>query len=446
MANQEKNPFLKLKEGISKERKFIEEFSKIRENMKSIKNPDEKKMIASHISVMKDYFQKVDSYIKKNLEEIKMRTPLPKTKEVKKEKVSKPKSVVTSPAKKIRHATPKRISGIRYKRDDEVDNLRRITLKRLKKRKVVDEGIKEEKPSKYIHLSNRFFSDFSVRMLEKGNFKKIRKDLMKTNIRMLPKSYISVMLFTTLLSFFVGIFFFTFFLFFNLSPILPIITPMQTELSRRFLQVFWIIPAVPILTFISMYLYPGMEKQSLAGKIDREIPFAAIHMSSISGSMINPSKIFSVIVSTHEYPNIEKEFIKVLNEVNILGYDLVTALRNVAFNSPSKKLSELLNGLAITTTSGGNLPEFFEKRSQSLLFEYRLEREKESKAAETFMDIYISTVIAAPMILMLLLIIMKISGLGIDLSAGMISLIMVLGVSFANFFFLIFLQLKNQAT
>ena len=38
---------------------------------------------------------------------------------------------------------------------------------------------------------------------------------------------------------------------------------------------------------------------------------------------------------------------------------------------------------------------------------------------------------------------MKISGLGVDLSTGMISLIMVLGVSAVNIAFLTFLQLKQ---
>ena len=68
----------------------------------------------------------------------------------------------------------------------------------------------------------------------------------------------------------------------------------------------------------------------------------------------------------------EKELIKLMNEINIFGYDLVTALRNIAFNSPSNRLTELFNGLATTITSGGNLPEFFDMRSRSLLFEYRL--------------------------------------------------------------------------
>jgi len=200
---------------------------------------------------------------------------------------------------------------------------------------------------------------------------------------------------------------------------------------------------LPAVTFLFTHFYPSMERKSLGNRIDQELPFATIHMSSISSSMIEPSKIFNIITSTKEYPALEKEFIKIQNEINVYGYDLVTALRNRAFNSPSRKLTDLFNGLATTITSGGNLPEFFEKRSQSLLFEYRLEMEKQSKTSETFMDMYISIVIAAPMVLMLLLMMMRISGLGISLSPFMISLIMILSVAIINIIFLAFLHIKQ---
>ena len=166
-------------------------------------------------------------------------------------------------------------------------------------------------------------------------------------------------------------------------------------------------------------------------------------MAAVSGSMIDPTKIFSIIISTKEYPALEKEFVKIINGINVLGYNLVTVLRLGASKSPSKKLSELLNGLATTISSGGELPKFFNERAKTLLFEYKLEREKSIKADETFMDIYISVVIAAPMILMLLLIIIQISGIGISISISSITILMVLAVTTINILFLTFLHLRQ---
>jgi len=256
-------------------------------------------------------------------------------------------------------------------------------------------------------------------------------------------TYVPVIFFSTLVSVIVAILVMVFLLFFNVSSAPPFITSIEESLGIRFLKVFWILFAVPVATYAFAYFYPELEKKSLESKINQELPFATIHMSSITSSMIEPSKIFSILISTGGYPHLEKEFIKLQNEINIYGYDLITALRNRSANSPSRKLADLYNGLVTTITSGGDLPQFFEKRSQTLLFEHRLEVEKSAKTAETFMDIYISAVIAAPMILMLLLMMMSISGFGISLSPFMISLIMILSVSIINIVFLTFLHLKQ---
>jgi len=170
-------------------------------------------------------------------------------------------------------------------------------------------------------------------------------------------------------------------------------------------------------------------------------------MSAISGSGIEPSQIFKIIGLSKDYPNLRREIRKVLNQINIYGYDLVTALNNVSKTTPSSKLSEVFSGLGTTINSGGNLSEFFEKRAETLLVSYRLEREKFTHIAEMFMDIYISVVIAAPMILMLLLVMIGVampnatSGFSIE----MITFLIVFVIALINSVFLIFLQIKQPA-
>ncbi len=322
--------------------------------------------------------------------------------------------------------------------------LENLTISRLKKREKKKRQKKEKAPSSYIKFASKFFYNHAIDLIDKGKFKNLEKDLVRANMELVPAAYVSVIFFTTLISIGVGFLVMLFFLFFNLGSLPPFITTVQSaDLLSRFLIVVWILILFPIMTFFFIYFYPSLEKKAVAGKINQELPFAVIHMSAISGSMIEPSKIFTIISSTKEYPFLEKEFTKLQNEINIYGYDLVTALRSQAADSPSQKLSELFNGLSTTITSGGDLPEFFNKRAETLLFEHKLEIEKESKADETFMDIYISVVVAAPMILMLLLMMMRISGIGISLSTGTITLIMVVGVIAVNIFFLTFLHMKR---
>lgn len=462
--DKKKRYFEKLRKIILRERKTINEINSLSTYSKNSDNPEEKAMVYSQIKDLKKSFKKTNKHLLKRLEKISLAKPLNifrKEKEPEEEIIEeapekKHEKKETHKERKIHEKVKKEKHKIKPKKQKkkfkfklfgkskkEITELDKETLKRLKKKeeKITEE--KTKKPSLYIKTANRFFSDLSRSIFRKKVFNTLEKDLTKTNLQATPITYISIILFTTMISVIVGIVLFFFFLFFNLGPELPIITLAQESLAQRFLKVFWLLIAVPLATFVITYIYPSLERQYAESQINLELPFAVINMSAIAGSMLEPSKIFSIIVATKEYKHLGKEFTKLLNEINIYGYDFVTALRRVANDSPSKNLADLFNSLATTITSGGNLTEFFEKRSETLLFEYRLEKEKYTKTAETFMDIYISVVIAAPMVLMLLLMMMRISGLGISLSSSMITLIMVLGVSVINIIFLAFLQLKK---
>jgi len=453
------DPMSSLKKNIEKEKKIVIELNSLFKRYENSRTREEINMFSSQIGALRRVLQKTNEDTLKLIERVSLSRPLhsPATNLTRKPNPDSffnigPKATSTpaespdvySPQNEEVYEPPKTPELPEIHISVNPTKLERKTLKRLRRKEVNVREIKKMTANKFISLSSRLFSRKAKTLLKKPFFQMLERDLIKGKLQFTPISYISVILLTTIFSIFIGIGIFVFFLFFNIGPDFPIITKATEIIGQRFFKIFWIPFVVPIITFFLMYFYPALEKKSLNLKLNRELPFATIHMAAISESMIEPSKIFSIIISTGEYPNLEKEFIKIINEINIYGHDFATSLRNVAFNSPSSKLSDLLNGLATTINSGGNLPTFFEKRSQSLLFEHRIEREQETKSAETFMDIYISVVVAAPMILMLLLMMMSISGLS-WMSPSMVGIIMVLGVSVANMVFLIFLHTKKSS-
>ena len=323
--------------------------------------------------------------------------------------------------------------------------LRGLRKHRKKEKKELVHEFK--KPRGYIKLANRFFGRSAGKAVDKGKFKKMSEDLRKGNFTMLTKSYVSALYFTTFLFGFVGIFLTLFFMFIGLSfeaPYFYFVDFGNTDILLRLVKVFWFIPLVPILTFLAMYFYPAAEKASLKGSLDYELPFATIQMSAIAGADIEPSNIFRIIALNREYPAIRNESKKLMNQINLYGYDLTTSLRNVAAISPSKSWAELLTGISTALRSGGNLSKYLSKKAESLLFEYRIKREKATKSAETFMDIYISVVIAAPMLMMLLLIMINISNLGFSLPIPVLSIIVVAVVALINVIFLVFLHMSQK--
>jgi len=435
-------PFKELKRSILQEVRIIEEIIKSSDKLEE-SDEKERKIVSGHISLLKNKLKKENNDVLKVLDKISFPKDLPKKVVEAKQDTLKRKIDLPKKSKNWKNFLYDLIDKRKSLKKLSLEKEETNTLKRLRKKDDEDSKEKRKQPKRYVSISNKIFSNFSGFLIEKGMFKNMGKDLFKANLDFLPKSYISVIILSTIIAFVVGIFIFMFFMFFNLQVSPPFISDVSDSFGERFLKVFWIIFFIPIAIISLMYFYPSLEKNSLEIRIDQELPFATINMASISGSIMDPTEIFSIIVLTKEYPNLEKEFIKIINGVHILGYDLISVLRNSAFNSPSKNLSELFNGIATTITSGGDLPKFFDERSRGLLFEYNLEKEKSTRAAETFMDIYISVVIAAPMILMLLLIIMQISGLGVSLSTKMITLIIVSGVSVINMVFLAFLHLRQ---
>jgi len=326
-------------------------------------------------------------------------------------------------------------------------NINEQFIKKLKKGDLGDvEKYKEFKASRgYLKLANRMFLRSASRAVKKGRYKELASSIRRANIDILFESYVAMIYFTVFLSVILSLAVTVFLFFFDTSPIWPFFELSSVGYLTKLSKIFWIPIATPLVVFLFLYLYPATEKKSIGKRIDQELPFAVIHMSAVSGSGIEPSEIFRIIGLSREYPYLRREIRKVLNQINLYGYDLTTALTNASKTAPSEKLSELFSGLSTTITSGANLSEFFEKRAETLLLSYRLEREKYTKLVETFLDIYISIVIAAPMIFLLLLIMMTVSGINIGLTPFQISVIAVLMIAILNIVFLVFLHAKQPS-
>jgi archaeal flagellar protein FlaJ len=255
----------------------------------------------------------------------------------------------------------------------------------------------------------------------------LKEDLNGANMSILAQNYFSKVLFYTFFSFFLGL----------------ILGTIVFLLTKSLLLALLISLLLPTTSFILFYSYPSLKRSSMEKQMNEELPFATIYMAAISSSDLEPTKMFRLIASSKEYPSIGIELKKVVNQVELYGYNLATALTNVARNTQSKKVSELFSGMAINITSGGSLKNYLEKKAENLLVDYKLDRQKYNSVAETFMDVYISVLITAPLILMIVFVVMNMTGFDIGIGIGALNLLVVLLVSILNVIFLFILQLKQ---
>lgn len=326
-------------------------------------------------------------------------------------------------------------------------------LKKLRKGKKTKERKKEEeafkKPSTFISMASRVFSKQSFRLADSG-FQQLKENLRKANMPVLLSTYISTMLFSSLLAFLISVILAVLLSFFKIAmvagkpyPVFSLL--LSSDLPLRLAKNLALSFLAPVATFALFYIYPASQASSIKKKIDGELPFAVIHMSSIAGSGVEPSKIFKILALSPEYPVISKEFKKIMNQVNLYGYDLVTALRSISKSTSSEKLSELLNGISTNISGGGSLQNYLDKKAEETLLDYRLEMKKYSNVAETSMDIYIGILVAAPLIFMVLLILMNVTGMGFGMSMQSMTYFIVGAIAVMNVFFLLFLQVKQPS-
>jgi len=276
-----------------------------------------------------------------------------------------------------------------------------------------------------INFSDRIFTN----LLSKNEqfLEDIRKDLIGANMPILARNYISRMIFFTLLSGIIGIIFGIGIFIFLKNLIISIA----------------VIFFLPLIVFSLFYVYPSSVKNSIGKKIDEELPFVTIYMAAISSSDLESLAMFRLLANSKEYPTTKLEMRRVINQIDLYGYNLATALVNVARDTQSEKLAELYSGIAANITSGGSLKNYLEKKAENLLVDYKLDRQKYNSLAETFMNIYISLLITAPLILMIVFIVMKMSGFGVNIPEMIMNLFVIIIIILLNIIFLIVLHFKQ---
>ncbi|MBS3080883.1 type II secretion system F family protein [Candidatus Pacearchaeota archaeon] len=329
-------------------------------------------------------------------------------------------------------------------------SISKLSMDQLKKKYSVERRVVGlRKSSNYAKISNYFFRNLSERLVNTGYFNDLNKSLRKMSSSYVLSTYVSMGIFTTVLAFFIGIILFIFLIFLNVSPIFPFFSFVDFSsegIIERFFKVFWVAIALPVITLISFYFYPRSEAKHVANRINHELPFVTIHLAAISSAGVNPTNMFAIIIKNEEYKYAVVEFKKLLNLINFHGFDVVTALRKSALSSPSTKLAELFNGLAFTIKSGGNIHDFLNEHVETMLFDYKLDRERYIRISETLMDIYISVAISAPMIFLTIFIIISSTGLtgGIfNIGIRTLSFLLILIIALLNIIFLVVLHMKQ---
>ena len=150
--------------------------------------------------------------------------------------------------------------------------------------------------------------------------------------------------------------------------------------------------------------------------------------------------MFELIAASKEYGEIGIEVKKIVDFINIFGYDLLTAIRTVSATTPSPQFKEFLEGMVSTIETGGDLDRYLRQEADQAALTYNLERQRYNETVSTYSDIYTGLLIAAPLFFVAALSLVNllggsIGGIGVDVvkSVGAYVVIPLLNISFLAF-------------
>lgn len=228
-------------------------------------------------------------------------------------------------------------------------------------------------------------------------FKSIKQPLDQSNVKILFRTYVSIILFSSILTFISlsASILLIFYYFLNMHLIWVLSGSMLAGMLGS------------MAIFFFMYLYPIQKASQRKKSINTNLPFAINHMAAVASSGVPPYIIFKLLTEFKEYGEISKEAKKVVRNIDTFGQDITTSIRQVASETPSKDFSEFLKGIVSTVETGGNLEKFLKNRAKEALFDYKLKREEYMESLSTYADFYTAVLIAAPLFLIALLAVMN---------------------------------------
>jgi pilus assembly protein TadC len=240
---------------------------------------------------------------------------------------------------------------------------------------------------KYSHLNKVFdffmlkFNFFYIPILEfldRYNLSRTQKHLLATiyTITMVFFSYLTTIFFSLLVLYY-----------------LEVVTNIEVLKKIAKYSFFLGLISIIILVFYPYYYIKQKEKE-----IEDVLPFALVHMSAITSSGVNFYLALKMIAETKEYKSLSEVFQKIVALVEVANMDIISAIKEVAEDVPSRKLREILNSIVYITKTGGDITQYLNQKAEEAILNLKISKEKYIGFLDVFSDLYVVLIVAIPIL------------------------------------------------
>ncbi len=151
---------------------------------------------------------------------------------------------------------------------------------------------------------------------------------------------------------------------------------------------------------------PGSRAKKRAKHIDGKITGAMSFISAMASADVPIDVIFKELSRQPIYKEVAKEAEWITRDTELLGVDILTAIRIGVNRTPSTKFQDFLQGVVTTSTSGGQLKPYFLVKAEQFEKEDRLEMRKKMETLGMLAEAFVTVVVAFPLFLVVIMAIM----------------------------------------
>jgi len=199
--------------------------------------------------------------------------------------------------------------------------------------------------------------------------------------------------------------------------------------------------------FFLFYIWPIKLIMGRKENIESNMPFVINHMSAIATSGVPPHTMFTLIADTKEYGELSNECGRVVRNMEVLGMDVTSAIKEVSTRTPSLSLKTFFNGVTSTILSGGDLKGYLNDAAKEAMNDYKMKREKYISTLATYADFYVGVLIAAPLFFVSVMSLLAV--IGGSLFGMSLPLLMALGIyviiPMMNIIFILFVHITQPS-
>jgi archaeal flagellar protein FlaJ len=174
-----------------------------------------------------------------------------------------------------------------------------------------------------------------------------------------------------------------------------------------------------IVAFGVCYAYPPLIISSKIRKIEANLPLTANFLAVLASSGMPPERIFRSLANVGDEFGVGEEIRRAIGDVELMGLDLNDALRRASVRSASRKFGGLLDGIVATSHMGGDLSSYLRDESEK----YKKIRVSSMKSFVDSLagmaEVYVSMMIALPLVLVVMLSVMSFLGGSASMLAGL---------------------------